>query len=845
VADVDVSQVVELRVHGVSGTPPQDLLDRPLVTQVAGDRIAGFYRPRLAVERTDTPTDSPATPGAPLEGYVWGGLTSGSPSRALWLLLLPFTLVNVAPRLRPPDPPARRGARPERRIWLLWYVSRLTALSLTMMFSLAFAGIGLDLLGWQCASANQPCRNGSPGWLIGRISEMATGPRLAIGALLPLVVLAALSLISGGTISRYEATNDRVAPADNARAVEPALDSAWMWRGEHLARRLRHLHLQAGMAVVLASVAWPIESAWRIIVLLAAAAATGQAVVLLALPAVFGREKLSRGWDRLVWSTWGVLGVVAAVTAVLFLTSAVTFTGRTAPQFPARTTGLPHFAATLIWFFAVQLVLVVTLTIVVWSMRFAARPVPGDQRGPRPGIGSNGTLVLTLFGVFLAAVFSSGVYIYAAAWLHTGSLRPSFRQAREVAYAFDVPEAIRDASLTFALSVAVLVIAVILLGLIGLAVYLRIGPHSPPLVGTEFAQDYPDRLPPRTGRARVILRAFWRARLVDLGGLVVGLLLLPGTAITLVITVILLARPWSSWAARQADTLTGQVVDGWLPATGAFSATNLQGVGAYLVVLLLVLLVALGAAAYRVPKTRRVVGILWDLASFWPRSAHPLAAPCYAERSVPDLTTRIRWYIGGSSPSDYPTGAVVLAGHSQGTVISAAVLLQLRTTDAELPFGQRIVPRVAYLSYGCVLRRLYARYFPAYFGPRTLDRLADALGPADRAPMRWRNLWRHSDPIGGPVASGPPHTGADATGSIAAADRRLIDPRYDVPPGDTSDPPVRGHSGFPADPVFQRTVAELAGTLPEPPPPPAGAAAGTRANAEVGANAPRAGTRPH
>jgi hypothetical protein len=103
--------------------------------------------------------------------------------------------------------------------------------------------------------------------------------------------------------------------------------------------------------------------------------------------------------------------------------------------------------------------------------------------------------------------------------------------------------------------------------------------------------------------------------------------------------------------------------------------------------------------------------------------------------------------------------------------------------------------------------------------------------------MRWRNLWRHSDPIGGPVASGPPHTGADATGSIAAADRRLIDPGYDIPPGDTSDPPVRGHSGFPADPVFQRTVAELAGTLPEPPPPPAGAAAGARGGARAGAGA--------
>src|SRR6476469_433317 len=95
---------IELRVHGVSGTTPEALLDRPLVEQVAGDAIAGFYRPRLLEERLDDAPDrhAPRQPAAPLlEGYNWGGLTSGSPSRALWLLLLPFTLINVAPRLRP------------------------------------------------------------------------------------------------------------------------------------------------------------------------------------------------------------------------------------------------------------------------------------------------------------------------------------------------------------------------------------------------------------------------------------------------------------------------------------------------------------------------------------------------------------------------------------------------------------------------------------------------------------------------------------------------------------------------------------------------------------------------
>ena len=38
--------VVELRVHGVAGTPPEALLTDLAPLRVSGDRIAGFYRPR-------------------------------------------------------------------------------------------------------------------------------------------------------------------------------------------------------------------------------------------------------------------------------------------------------------------------------------------------------------------------------------------------------------------------------------------------------------------------------------------------------------------------------------------------------------------------------------------------------------------------------------------------------------------------------------------------------------------------------------------------------------------------------------------------------------------------------
>src|SRR5262245_17348857 len=87
---------VELRVHGVTGTPAEDMLDRHIIGRVAGDSDAGFFRPRDEYGATLGPG------GARLEAYRWGNLTAGAAARALWLLLLPFTLANVAMWLRPP-----------------------------------------------------------------------------------------------------------------------------------------------------------------------------------------------------------------------------------------------------------------------------------------------------------------------------------------------------------------------------------------------------------------------------------------------------------------------------------------------------------------------------------------------------------------------------------------------------------------------------------------------------------------------------------------------------------------------------------------------------------------------
>jgi hypothetical protein len=84
--------VTEIRVHGVGGSSPATLLDDPSPQQVSGDRIAGFYRTK---DRQ----------GRHVEAYSWGGLTSRSRLRVLWLVLLPFMLANVAGWMAEPRTP--------------------------------------------------------------------------------------------------------------------------------------------------------------------------------------------------------------------------------------------------------------------------------------------------------------------------------------------------------------------------------------------------------------------------------------------------------------------------------------------------------------------------------------------------------------------------------------------------------------------------------------------------------------------------------------------------------------------------------------------------------------------
>jgi hypothetical protein len=120
--------VVELRVHGVGGATPEGLLG----VATGDDTVL------VAGEATRYPYFSARRVSPPyVEGYLWGALTARPLLQPLWILLLPFSLLNVAgwmhPRRRQEGdrPAVRRGAFIASRVMLV-----LLGLSLTASYGL-------------------------------------------------------------------------------------------------------------------------------------------------------------------------------------------------------------------------------------------------------------------------------------------------------------------------------------------------------------------------------------------------------------------------------------------------------------------------------------------------------------------------------------------------------------------------------------------------------------------------------------------------------------------------------------------------------------------------------------
>jgi hypothetical protein len=271
-------------------------------------------------------------------------------------------------------------------------------------------------------------------------------------------------------------------------------------------------------------------------------------------------------------------------------------------------------------------------------------------------------------------------------------------------------------------------------------------------------------------------------------------------------------------------------------------------------------LVALLRSDFSDQSSRKSVGAIWDVATFWPRAAHPFAPPCYAERAVPELVDRLRQLTGtvprraddpawqqiqahlrneADSPVS-PAGPVLLTGYSQGSIITPAVIAQL--PDPTLA-------KVALLTLACPASRLYGRAFPAYFGKgslRTLAGLLEVSVPADHgaddaaAPGsgeqgglaaggehgageehgaggeqgftggRWKNLVRPTDYIGSFIFRKPgPAAGASPVAIQPGVDQPCWDPVSLAADIDPTPPAIHRHTGFWPDPRVTQLGQEL------------------------------------
>src|SRR5262245_12355869 len=689
---------LELRIHGLLGSSPENTLGTPHVRLVAGSKLVGFYRQAY-------PDGYTPPPSAPVEAYSWGNLTAGAAARAFWLLLLPFTMVNTAFWMRPQE--VARSARIGRRVLSrAWEASiRLLALSLSLEMVLGAGGIALYLVAWQCAGEGRDCGT-SRAWLRPFTTEGAfweqPGRRLAVAVLLPLLVLAVLAYLAHKTWVRYEA--QQPPPDLPAGPSRSPLANPNLWRGEQPLRRSGLAHLTAGVAAVTALLVWPayvfdremVDSGamylGRFVLTMAAAALAGAALMAV-LPRFLARTRSGFVED---------IAVIPPAVAGIALVLGVVDVRHERPGWVSagRLPGMGGLLTTLI---SIQVGLVVVLILATLVLRQTAPPA-----GKRAAFRGLAAPVIAALGWYLGTAFTAGAVFQVADWLDSKATPVAGPPGPGIAGQSDVepPEIYAWGAFGFTVEVAVILLVALIFAAVAWS-WIR---HARVEVRREYGATLTEAHPRRTSQIAV---ARTLGRLVDAAPWALFALVAPATALAA-------ATAWS------VLTHHGSPLD-WVES-GAVGVHDLVQwsitVGFFLIGVFTLALIALGRYAYGDGRIRRLVGVLWDIGTFWPRTAHPLAPPCYAERVVPDLLYRIKgWDPGGAG--------TILSGHSQGAVIAAATVFQL--PDEEMS-------QVTLLTYGAPLRRLYARYFPAYFGEDQLQQLADRVD--------WLNLWRRTDAIG-------------------------------------------------------------------------------------------------
>ncbi|WP_237773093.1 hypothetical protein [Streptomyces luteocolor] len=727
------------------------MLDDPRTVRISGDDTAAVFRRTEDADAERRPDDYRGKPVP--EAYVWCNLTSGNGSRALWLLLLPFMVVNLAHWMRPTS---RHRKRLVRTYGLL---VRLVGLTLTVLLVAAACEVALDLTAWQCAGT--PACAADRAWL-GFLATDASGDggwwsqpgrRLALAAAVPTALTGLLWYLSHRTWSAYESQQPLPHQDDpEEETSRTALGRPGFWYGRRLVARLRAAHTAAGLLTVAAAVGTSAARhdrrpsgpalldalGWALDATLVLG---GAVVVWVVCRRGRSENRLDRRLDRTLVRRLPLSALVVLVLTLLYA-------GWSRPDW--RSAGRLPGDATFGGIALVQGLLVVGLAVVAHLLH---RTSP-DARTAIRGFGGPAVAMLSCA---LGGVMSGGGAQRVADWLDgtQGSI--------------DGPPVL----LTWQASVIppLLVVVAVLCAWFGVQTVRRKRREL-----TRIPLDHPGE-PEDSTRTRRIAGTRARAALTDRAPLLVGII----SAVTLLLGAAALTGAWlSGTTPEQAAQGTPDVVEG--------AAETAQALGSWLIGFGFILFVTWGRRAYKDPSARRTIGILWDVGTFWPRAAHPFAPPCYAERAVPDLTWRMAAWTRATQATG---GRLVLSGHSQGSVLAAAAAWQLRPS---------VRKRVALLTYGSPLERLYGRWFPAHFGPASLMSL-------HREVDCWRNLYRTTDPIGGPIqlpGDWGPQVDRPALKDPLAYGRTEAHP---LPA------PILGHSDYQADPAFAEERARLLARL--------------------------------
>lgn len=735
--------IPELRVHGVSGTPPRDMLyTDPLVTVIDPPTTDGGRKDRY-VRVFELPGDRLAV-GPNVTAFHWGSLTSGSWLSALWILLLPFALANVAGWT------ARRRGRSQ-----ILFV-RLSGLFLTGVF-INLALIATVDFYWQWATGPQTT---APSLIRDNANVFAGVVFLLLGWMW-------WGLVSwASTRSHFSVQTGkdrrRLLWNPNPRSLVPANEGpqgaeAWrdpaeteltdplIWDVHPILHRLRRIHFGFAYVVLAFSAASASNSGLRYGDFGAFDVPTSVVgltmVVSLLVLAATGWKKGPAGKLLQRLTAWHSLGgaLLLVMASLALILSDVDTDASTSGHWP------------YLWDTAAALLAVCGIGLVLVFISAGKMSASALTLGALFGVVLGAAVAFMVDDVLgdEAKVQIEGLNWAAVAiliWLLVVVLAAVLLIASRAARQGDLWRAIHDA--TGNLESIWLVMPVAALGLALVVLQQRCDPSSSANLFARCIQEGSLPAVPTTWVRAFILIVFvaivavtavllWNAGRRQMAALLV--LASAGAYLFLRFSGITIAGIDLSFDDITATARTIAIV---LPA-GLIITKMISGIR--------------GGA-----ETRRGVAVLWDVIMFWPRWYHPMAPPAYGPHAVKRLREEIQRIQGRSQDSEGAKRAgnepVIVSSHSQGTVVAVTALATMAGAtgregrDTYMLKHPENLDRLGLLTYGCPVGHLYDRYFPSLGFTYLAASLAGGLGVGKgTAPhqSRWANLYRLTDPIGG------------------------------------------------------------------------------------------------